>query len=213
MSKKDDALKLALDYITQSGFQTGVNEAITAVREALAEQPAQQQEPSMAYKVKMCPRQECASASKCTSFSACSTRAYIKPEQPAQQQVPVPDTLYFAQWTAAKKDLSDYIHVGSLSLAGIEDGEYGTPEIDPFDNTIEALQEKLVTGSDHKKVPLLAYIGALNSTSPPASKPWAGLTDEEFAAMWMRSNIYGTNREKAIALGRAIEAKLKEKNA
>ena len=134
-------------------------------------------------------------------------------EQPAQQQEPVPDTLYFAQWTAAKKDLSDYIHVGSLLLAGIEDGEYGTSEIDPFDNTIEALQEKLVTGSDHKKVPLLAYIGELNSTSPPASKPWVGLTDEEFAAMWMQSNIYGTNREKAIALGRAIEAKLKEKNA
>ena len=55
--------------------------------------------------------------------------------------------------------------------------------------------------------------GASLYTSPPASKPWVGLTDEEFASMWMRSEIYGTNREKAIALGRAIEAKLREKNA
>jgi len=82
----------------------------------------------------------------------------------------VPDALHFAQWAAAKKDLSDYICVGSLTLAGIEDGEYGQSEINSFENTIEALQERLVTGSEHKKVPLVAYIGALNST-PPAPLP------------------------------------------
>ena len=43
MSKQTEALKLALEYITQSGFQTGINEVITAIREALAEQPAQQE--------------------------------------------------------------------------------------------------------------------------------------------------------------------------
>mgnify|MGYP000090659981 CR=1 FL=1 len=88
------------------------------------------------------------------------------PDGAQPEQEPVGDALYFAQWTADKKDLSDYVLVGSLSLAGIEDGEYGQSEIDSFENAIEALQEKLVTGADHKKVPLLAYIGALNSTSP-----------------------------------------------
>lgn len=43
MTKQTEAIKLALGYITQSGFQTGVNEVITALREALAEQPAQQE--------------------------------------------------------------------------------------------------------------------------------------------------------------------------
>jgi hypothetical protein len=78
-----------------------------------------------------------------------------------------PNTLHFAQWTNGEKDLSNYILVGSLALAGIEDGEYGQSEIDPLDNTIDALQERLVTGSEHKRVPLLAYIGAL-TTTPPA---------------------------------------------
>jgi hypothetical protein len=99
-----------------------------------------------------------------------SSEPLYKAPQPAQKQELVADALYFAQWTAAKKDLSDYICVGSLTLAGIEDGEYGQSEIDSLENTIEALQEKLVTGADHKKVPLLAYIGALNSTSPPAQR-------------------------------------------
>ena len=83
-----------------------------------------------------------------------------------------PNTLHFAQWTNEEKDLSNYILVGSLTLAGIEDNEYGQSEIDSLENTIEALQERLVTGSEHKKVPLLAYIGGLNTTPPaqPATK-------------------------------------------
>ena len=105
-TKQIDALKLALEALeTEHSAVYGTSQtarAITAIREALAEeslgteQPAQQ-EPSMAYKVKMCPRQECASAAKCMSV-ACSSRAYIKPEQPAQQQepirVPVTDNTY-----------------------------------------------------------------------------------------------------------------------
>ena len=98
MNKQQEALKLALEaleYLRKpiaQGWEAETqqekrDQAITVLREALAEQPAQQ-EPSMAYKVKMCPRQECASAAKCMSV-ACSSRAYIKPEQPAQQQEPV----------------------------------------------------------------------------------------------------------------------------
>jgi hypothetical protein len=77
------------------------------------------------------------------------------------------NTLHFAQWTNGEKDLSNYILVGHLTLAAIEDGEYGTSEIDPLDSTIDALQEHLITG-DSKKVPLLAYIGGLNATTTAA---------------------------------------------
>jgi hypothetical protein len=80
-----------------------------------------------------------------------------------------PDVLRFSQWTAGERDLSDYILVGHLALAGIEDGEYGQSEIHSLENTIEALQEHLVTGSEHKKVPLLAYIRGLNTA--PATQP------------------------------------------
>ena len=41
-------------------------------------------------------------------------------------------------------------------------------------------------------------------TSPPASKPWVELTDEEMQALWYRFGY--------MELMRAIEAKLKEKN-
>jgi hypothetical protein len=105
------------------------------------------------------------------------------PVQPEQEPVSLADALHFAQWANEEKNLSNYILVGSLTLAGIEDGEYGQSEIDQLDNIIDALQERLVTGSEHKKVPLLAYIGAWNTTPPaqPQRKPchkefmeWAG---------------------------------------
>lgn len=43
------------------------------------------------------------------------------------------------------------------------------------------------------------------STSPPASKPWVGLTDEEI-------NYIANYANGLYSLSRAIEAKLKEKN-
>ena len=78
------------------------------------------------------------------------------------------NTLHFAQWTNGEKGLSNYTLVGHLTLAGIEDGEYGQSEINSLENTIEALQERFVTGFENKSVPLLAYIGALNTTQPAA---------------------------------------------
>ena len=38
---KDEALKTALAYVQQSGFQVGINEVVTAIKEALA-QPEQE---------------------------------------------------------------------------------------------------------------------------------------------------------------------------
>jgi len=43
MSKKDEALKLALEALENLPEMCGIEEAITAVQEALAEQPAQQE--------------------------------------------------------------------------------------------------------------------------------------------------------------------------
>jgi len=93
--------------------------------------------------------------------------------QPKQE--PVADALHFAQWTAAKKDLSDYICIGELTLAGIEDNleglEFGESEIERFEAVIESLQENLVTGRECKKVPLIAYIGENNTTPPQRTEP------------------------------------------
>jgi hypothetical protein len=81
------------------------------------------------------------------------------------------NTLHFAQWTNGEKDLSNYILVGEITLGRIEDGEYEQSEIDTHENTIEALQERLVTGDERKGVPLLAYIGGLNTTPPAQPAP------------------------------------------
>ena len=56
--------------------------------------------------------------------------------------------------------------------------------------------------------------------NPPASKPWVGLTDEEAAATaykgfdeYWTEDCKGSETEAWAAAGRAIEAKLREKNA
>jgi len=127
---------------------------------------------------------------------ASALKALAQPEQE-----PVADALHFAQWTAAKKDLSDYICIGELTLAGIEDNleglEFGESEIERFEAVIESLQENLVTGRECKKVPLIAYIGENNITPPqrteqePMEKPAAvvssctGAGDKGVRVKWL----------------------------
>ena len=54
---------------------------------------------------------------------------------------------------------------------------------------------------DEKHIPLY--------TSPPASKPWVGLTDKEYQELHLQmGSVYFFYQD----YGRAIEAKLKEKN-
>jgi hypothetical protein len=159
----------------------------------------------------------------------------------AQEQEPVADALHFAQWTAAKKDLSDYICIGELTLAGIEDNleglEFGESEIERFEAVIESLQENLVTGRECKKVPLIAYIGENNITPPQRTeqelvaddffkmiadrnpKPfplperkWVGLTDEEIGDEYVRFEVAKSGFNRFEYAVRAIEAKLKERN-
>ena len=139
--------------------------------------------------------------------------------QPEQEPV----VLRFNEWTVGKNDLSDHIYIGELTLAGIEDNlegpEFGEAEIERFDAVIEALQEKLVTGRECKKVPLIAYIGVNNATPP--QRTWVGLTDEEvyeiYASVQEEVNKHWENGGTAMmfppTLYKAIEAKLKERNA
>jgi hypothetical protein len=185
MNMSKEAMKLALEALkntTPTGFNMESDKkffaAIKALEEALANQTCE-----MGVMCLQCPD------------------AIPKQEQGA----PVADALLFSQWTAAKKDLSDYICVGSLTLAGIENGEYGQSEIDSFENTIEALQEKLITG-DSKKVPLLAYIGATQAT--PQQRTWVGLQDWEIKKL-VENDKY-TNLLTTVAI--AVEKELKARN-
>ena len=52
-------------------------------------------------------------------------------------------------------------------------------------------------------------------TSPPASKPWVGLTDEQISDLWDGHTVpvFGKTGINPIVFARAIEAKLREKNA
>lgn len=68
-------------------------------------------------------------------------------------------------WTKTEKDNIDYVLIGHINLPGIEDMEYPTPEVDLFDNVLEAVQEKFITGSNNKKAPLVVYVGGLSNVT------------------------------------------------
>ena len=222
-TKQTEALKLALEALKGmyiEGFtqdNSPINNAITAIREALAEQPAQQE--PVAWKhdcaalltndvelwIDRCPhcgkprttpqpaQQQDSGLTNRYTASTVAKRDSREPEQPAQQQEPV--NKYCCHLCFSK---SGQMFLDRMILCP-ECGNKRCPKA--------THHELPCTNSNEPGQPGSIY------TSPQPSKPWVGLTDEEFASMWMRSEIYGTNREKAIALGRAIEAKLKEKNA
>ena len=124
--KKTEALKLALEALNRNdylGWQTNIH-VREAIREALAEQPAQQQEP--------------------------------------------------VAWYHAEKYKTHFTSIPSEDL--IESG-YWKP----------------------------LY------TSPPANKPWVGLTDEEIA--YATAPVFIGGKPSLTGIAEAIEAKLREKNA
>ena len=131
-------------------------------------------------------------------LNGCKAITAIKKALAQPEQEPVGDALYFAQWTADKKDLSNYVLVGSLSLAGIEDNldgtEFGESEIERFEAVIESLQEKLINGRECKKVPLIAYIGGHNRhTTPPPQR-----TEQEPVAVQEKSCRTCIHRDTSI---------------
>lgn len=140
MTTKDEALKLALEALKNITDYTLLDKARVAIREALAEQPAQQQEPP-----------------------------FLEP---------------------------DY-YVYNI------DGQYRLA--DPQPTFRQGLKEGVAFAQKH--------------TSPPASKPWVGLTDDQIINVAKSIDIEFKDEGLAeqvddiLTFARAIEAKLREKNA
>lgn len=144
MNKQTEALKLALealeDYVEEYGpheKDSGAAYAITAIREALAEQPAQQQEP-VAWQI-----------------------------------------------------LNGVCHAGIRSTEDLaKEAAAGMQKTHDLGGSLAAFHVR----------PLY--------TSPPASKPWVGLTQQDIDIAFDDTQEGGGFNEFA----RAIEAKLREKN-
>ena len=159
--KKDEALKLALEALEELwglGFRTIASKqqkAITAIREALVEQPAQQQ----------------------AGFTFYDGNGNVVAHLDATAEIKM-DYSKPSAWgnTAQQRE-----PVSGIVLRD------GTPTF-VYDHHIRPTDERLYT-------------------SPPASKPWVGLMDEELELIASECRLYPRD------FARAIEAKLREKNA
>ena len=142
--------------------------AITAIREALAEQPAPSPNEGFEGSLRVFLKRPNGQWERLETIEQANafTRQRLT-EQPAQQQEPV---------------------------AWLIDNNYTTV----FRDIEEAHRNK-----GAKVEPLY--------TSPPASKPWVGLTDEEIEEVWRR--VQANDFHDCVQpFARAIEAKLKAKN-
>lgn len=217
MSKKDEALKLALENAQPSfmapGWTLVRNEDITALREALAEQPAQQQagEPITQTFTGLPGRKlrDLLSAGwwvngvcfQRTEEDGTVRRGAITTggmvlwwNQPAQQQEPVAQKPYAYEYGVDNGDGTYSVRIdrGPLIHTGIQ-YEYCAPR-NPH--------------PEHPVKPLY--------TPPPASKPWVGLTDEERNDMINAAYDDHYNRRVSdtdLEIAKAVESKLRDKNA
>ena len=187
--KKDEALKLALEALLSWGKGFPDNwgdldtEAVTAIREALAEQPRL---------LSAAPCDQCGYNGpgyyQPDTHQCAAKHHKALAEQPAQQQEPV-------AW------MDGYRNIYSLEekAAGCEDA------------VIPLVPATLQHWSDCAVHSAPAYpAGECDCggyTSPPASKPWVGLTEKEVYDL-ADADPHGG----ALRLYHAIEAKLKEKN-
>ena len=188
-----DAMKLALEALEKycTPYQDGTHpadEAITALREAIAEQPAQGCDHC---------NHSLYAGTKCKNCGRVTEQAAIKrdltPEQPAQEP---------KRWAvfcgSCRKEWSvSYPHPGKSICTDCDDK---LAERKPFawadtDDVCADTAFRWVEIGDHK-TPVY--------TSPPAQRTWVGLTDDEFGEIYYRFD--------GMELMRAIEAKLKEKN-
>lgn len=183
----------------------------------LAEQPAQQQEVDWEKLYRLEVKKKEALAAKYERDTGKKlTRIVPMAEQPAQQQEPVANGLPLVI-AGAIFDFAGYlttrdivIEVGSTAnaspvadlvrdwaaLRGLSLADAAVLSWQEWltdVHAIDTLQERVDEMQKHR-----------HDTSPPASKPWVGLTDEERGALWYRFDY--------MELMRAIEAKLKEKN-
>lgn len=187
MSKKDEAMKLALEALQTAHLAVEcdmladeIQQAITALQEALAEQPAPvQQEPMISTEhgpwipsthpgeegESYCKR--CLLRDKFLGSRQCDP--HIVPTPAAQQQEPV-------------------AHFGSAYVN--ENGVHVTTVLGPV------------------AIPKDAKL----YTSPPAQRTWVGLTDEEIINVMPDDDTPMSLGEAFSVFAEAIEAKLKEKN-
>lgn len=142
-------------------------------------------------------------------------------EQPAQQQEPVQET----SWQALPAGPIKVLHQCRAALIGpVADGLARRCAVAAIDAELArpAQQQEPVAymnqnGVIHPTDYEWEGVGNILTplyTSPPASKPWVGLTDEEAEDIW---NCYCDEMGEASIndapdIARAIEAKLKEKN-
>lgn len=238
MNKTQEALKLALealegfknpDLSSQDSFEQ-CELAITAIREALAEQPAQQQcmehgecfggeciypapQPAQQDQGQSCYCPNCEALSKELAALKAQpqepdrvkferhwrkTRGEKKanrelPRHPLQPQTYIQDSAnrHWVTWQAAVRSVS--------------------PQPAQQQEPVAYVYERVIDGFGLRKdVKFLrpVEVGTDLYTSPPASKPWVGLTDEEIDKTH-ESQVWDARRSYA----RAIEAKLREKNA
>ena len=198
MSKKDDALRLALEALewltaAEPGDEPPINEAIAAIREALAEQPAQGCEfcshPLYAgTKCKNCGREQSAQQEPkigCVNHDCDKCKAQ-------QQQEPVATIRALANQCAALIQERDELQkqIWRYEKNGV---------------TCQTYRHKVDSTCSECNV-------QENYTSPqPAqpSKPWVGLTQKDIDIAFDDTQEGGGFDDFA----RAIEAKLREKNA
>ena len=202
MSKKDEALKLALEALGWYDRETH-QKAITAIREALVEQSARRQnsiEPIEFLSGFLTERLAIERGIEWTpAIHDLCNRAIEEEklaEQPAQQQEPV-------LWQI----LNGVCHAGVRSTENLaREAAAGMQKAHDLGGSLAAFHVRSLY------------------TSPPASKPWVSLTDEDIEKLSVESGkatFLNDDEQTGIlwfdgdcmSLARAIEAKLREKNA
>ena len=266
--KKTEALKLALENIcaaklcefnsmsSRHEMIRLMDAAITVIREALAEQPAQQclHVGDSQFESWFSEYNPAGKGTKQQMREAYATGMRDPLVQPAQQQEPTDCDDPFAEiYDEAKKGTEAYtapppqrqtLPDGIPSpdeLEALSDGNDGMLLNEGFPEKLDRLARwlreyaaapaPLAEQPAQQQEPVAVVkalpmghnqpdmhyaecqhlpVGTPLYTSPPASKPWVSLTDEEVRAV---RDSFGDEPVMLIAFARAIEAKLREKNA
>ena len=245
MSKKDEALKLALEGLEKWHFDKdprGADQYITAIREALAEQPAQQDEYGYAKRLAewLWQKHYAKDAPDWVPFDNLAgvltqidnMVCRLVKEQPAPVAEPVAYS-YTSRITGAQgfshHPMPRFIDADSWNIKPLYTAKHPIipagwklVPVEPTPEMLKAMDECSTEGYDER---LLAghawsvYTAAIDATPEaiaPPRKPWVGLTDEEIHKMTVLMGInpeWKAEMEIVRSVVRNLEAKLWEKNA
>ena len=197
MSKQTEALKLALEALKTERWPVNphltmvkTDAAITAIREALAEQPAHESAYQRGYMDGIAKglRMEQPAQQQCMEHGECFGGECIYPAtQPAQHQEPEPDRVKFERhWRKTRGDKK-------------ANRELPRHPLQPQTYIQDSANRHWVT-----------WQAAVRSVAPPASKPWVGLTELEALGAYEaeQQGRWGDHVRGLLA----VEAKLREKN-